>query len=167
MLNETEPVDDVGDRRVPVTVLPGPSPSPLLLLAVVAMTTIGVVAILVIGLFAPDRAAVLIAQVVALLIPTTAALLTLLKTQQNSHALHNVQLSINGRLEQLLRVTGETARAKGNIEGAQKMLDASNLVAAQSIVNAQVPVILTPASSVVVTPPRRKKEPGPPAKEQP
>lgn len=159
--------DPITDRRVLVTPLPAATPSPVVLVAVVAMALIGAGAIVLIGIFAPERSALLIGQVLALLVPTTAALLAVLKSTQNSQAIQQVHLSLNGRLEQLLRVTASSQRAEGNIEGAQKMLDASNLVAAQAIVGAQVPVIIAPAPLVPVVQQRRKKDPVPPPKEQP
>lgn len=78
--------DPITDRRVLVTPVPAATPSPVLLVAVVAMALIGAGASVLIGIFAPERSALLIGQVLALLVPTTAIRSTPHNGETNHHA---------------------------------------------------------------------------------
>lgn len=86
------------------------------LYAIVGMTLAGMTAVVVLFLMDKTEGASVI---LTMLTPTITALLAYRKSTENAAAIHEVHLSVNGRLSQLLRKTEHAAKAQGKLEAAE------------------------------------------------
>lgn len=103
--------------------------------AVVVVIVVTVVAIVALSIFSPGDNTGIILQIVGVVAPTTAALLALSRSSQNSEQIsqtHNrveeLDDRVNGRLTQLVQRTDEAARAQGVHQGEQDERDRAGSV---------------------------------------
>lgn len=107
---------------VPVydSIAPKPTNNTPVIIAVCCMALLLATFVVLISLVRPgDDNLDLIAIVFAAVTPTTVALLAYMKTVDNSQAVKDVHLALNGRLTQLLAMTDLASRAEGVAEGTQ------------------------------------------------
>lgn len=82
------------------------------LIAIAAVSIIGVIAAIVITVARPNTDnTLLIASIFGFLLPTLMALLALMKTQET-------HVAVNSRMDELLKITRTASRAEGVLEGS-------------------------------------------------
>jgi len=107
---------------MPIPVYSAPAPKPAnnnsVIIAVCCMAFLLATFVVLISLVKPGEDNLdLIAIVFAAITPTTVALLAYMKGAENSQAVKDVHLAINGRLTQLLAMTETASHAEGVAEG--------------------------------------------------
>lgn len=88
------------------------------LVAIVFMSALAVIAILGIELLRPTKDNTqLITSVMGMIVPTTAALLVLLRGNSTEQSVQEIHLAVNSRLSELLEQTAKSERAAGLAAG--------------------------------------------------
>jgi hypothetical protein len=111
------PVVLLSPTPLPAPVPPRSNPWPYIV-ALVIVSLIGALSIVTITLVRPheDNTAIY-TQIVGMLLPTSAAILALIRVGQTQEAVKDVHISLNSRLSALLEKTELASRAAGKVEG--------------------------------------------------
>jgi hypothetical protein len=100
--------------------VPPPSKWPYVLAAIGGVTA-ALIAIVLISVLRPDRDNTqLITTIMTLITPTLAAILALIKGTENTQAVQELRLDIDGRLTQLLERTAQAEHAAGLARGREE-----------------------------------------------
>jgi hypothetical protein len=122
-------------------------------IALVILSLIGALSIVLVTLARPheDNTAIY-TQIVGMLVPTSAAILALIKVNQTSEAVQNVHISLNSRLTQLLEQTELASRAKGKADAITDAAAASAITssAADKIDKAAVAAAASVAAAAAI-----------------
>lgn len=104
--------------QLPPTLKPPPSTSTItIILAIVLLAFLSVGGIIAVAVWVPDSQATLIASILSVTVPTGAALMALLRSNENAAKLDGLHIDLNSRLTELLATTSKAQRAEGVVEG--------------------------------------------------
>ena len=99
---------------------PPSSPTATLIWSVVILSVVTIIGIVTSAVLLPGNTT-LIVQILAVIVPTSAALMAVLKSTQNQTKIEGIRVDVNSRLSQLLESKSAQSRAEGVIEGSGAM----------------------------------------------